>query len=148
MIKIEPTKIVRLFITPKTHIRSTRGDSICFRIPEEQMARKYPSLLKRKKLLEGYNNYKEELRQEALRIGFEMPTGNVWIKFYMPMPQSWSAKKKRQMNFEPKLSMPDLSNLIKAMEDSLLKQDNIIWDYRVSKYWYNSVKGFIEICYF
>ena len=66
-------------------------------------------------------------------------------KFYMPVPASWSKKKKARMNFEPKKSMPDLSNLIKAMEDSLLKQDNIIWDYRVSKYWYDSVKGFIEI---
>jgi Holliday junction resolvase RusA-like endonuclease len=63
----------------------------------------------------------------------------------MPMPQSWSKKKKARMNFAPKQSMPDLSNLIKAMEDSLLKQDNIIWDYRVSKYWYDSCKGYIEV---
>ena len=106
---------------------------------------KYPSLLKRKKQLERYNLYKEALRTEAARVGFEMPISNAWIKFYMPVPASWSKKKKARMNFEPKKSMPDLSNLIKAMEDSLLKQDNIIWDYRVSKYWYDGAKGFIEI---
>ncbi len=74
-----------------------------------------------------------------------MPISNAWIKFYCPVPTSWSKKKKARMNFEPKKSMPDLSNLIKAMEDSLLKQDSVIWDYRVSKFWYDGPKGFIEI---
>jgi len=143
-----PKKVVRLFITPQTHCRSTRGDAICFRIPEKTLIEKYPRLYKRKMQLEKYNKYKEEIRLEAARNNFEMPTDSVWIKFYFPVPASWSDKKKRQMNFEPKKSMPDLSNIIKAMEDSLMKQDNIIWDYRVSKYWYNSVKGFIEIIYF
>jgi len=109
---------------------------------------KYPRLYKRRLQLEKYNKYKEELKQEAQRIGFEMPHCNTWIKFFMPMPASWSKKKKARMNFEPKQSMPDLSNLIKAMEDSLLAQDNIIWDYRVSKYWYDSTKGFIEVVFY
>lgn len=140
-------KIVRMFITPQTHVRSTKGDAVCFRIPEEVSKVKYPSLYKRKMLLERYNKYKQDLREEAARVGFEMPCSGIHIKFYMPMPQSWSKKKKAKMNFEGKQSMPDLSNLIKAFEDSLLKQDNMIWDYRVSKYWYDSLKGFIEIVY-
>lgn len=140
-----PNKIVRLFITPSTHIRSTKGDGICFRIPEKILIVKYPRLYKRKMQLEKYNKYKDDLLIEAVRVGFEMPMSGIWIKFYMPMPQSWSKKKKAQMNFAPKQSMPDLSNLVKAFEDGLLKQDNAIWDYRVSKYWYDSIKGFIEI---
>ena len=97
--------------------------------------------------LEKYNKYKEALKIEAARVGFEMPMSGIWIKFYMPMPKSWSKKKRMRMNFEPKQSMPDLSNLIKAFEDGLLKQDNAIWDYRVSKYWYDGEKGYIEIEY-
>jgi Holliday junction resolvase RusA-like endonuclease len=65
----------------------------------------------------------------------------------MPMPKSWSRKKRVAQNFSPKMSMPDLSNLTKAFEDGLLKQDNAIWDYRVSKYWYAGEKGYIEIEY-
>ena len=141
------TKPIRLFITPQTHIRSTKGDALCFRIPEAILTQKYPNLLKRKNQLERYNKYKEALRAEASRVGFIMPMGGVWIKFYMPMPMSWSKKKKTRMNFEPKQSMPDLSNLIKAFEDGLFKQDNAIWDYRVSKYWYNGEKGYIEVSY-
>lgn len=140
------SEIIRLFITPQTHVRATKGDAICFRIPEKTLIEKYPRLYKRKMQLEKYNKYKAELRGEAARVGFVMPVGNAWIKFYMPMPQSWSKKKKLRMNFMPKQSMPDLSNLIKAMEDALLKQDNVIWDYRVSKYWYDSCKGYIEVC--
>lgn len=140
-------KIVRLFITPQTHVRSTRGDAVCFRIPEDVMKEKYPSLYKRRRQLDKYNTYKDELKIEAQRVGFEMPCYGIHIKFYMPMPASWSRKKKAKMNFEGKQSMPDLSNLVKAFEDGLLKQDNMIWDYRVSKYWYDSVKGFIEIVY-
>lgn len=146
MIVMDKNKVV-MFVTPQTHVRATKGDAICFRIPENTLIEKYPRLYKRKMQLEKYNKYKDELRIEATRIGFEMPVCNVWIKFFMPMPKSWSKKKRIQMNFEPKQSMPDLSNLIKAFEDSLLKQDNIIWDYRISKHWYDSVKGFIEITY-
>ena len=139
------TKPTRLLITPQTHVRSTKGDGICFRIPEATLIEKYPRLYKRRLQLEKYNQYKRELKAEAESVGFEMPVCRAWIKFYMPVPASWSKKKKARMSFEPKQSMPDLSNLIKAMEDGLLKQDNIIWDYRVSKYWYNGVNGFIEI---
>lgn len=138
---------IRLFITPQTHVRSTKGDAICFRIPEAVSKVKYPSVYKRKMQLEKYNKYKDDLRFEALRVGFEMPLSNIWIKFYMPMPKGWSNKKKTQMNFEPKKSMPDLDNLLKSFKDGLFKQDNAVWDYRVSKYWYNGEKGYIEIEY-
>lgn len=141
----EKQKVIRLFVTPQTHVRATKGDSICFRIPEEALKNKYTSLYKRKKQLEKYNAYKEELRTEAARMGFIMPLTGSWIKFYMPMPQSWSKKKRIRMNFEPKQSMPDLDNLIKAFKDSILKQDKAISDYRASKFWYNSIKGYIEI---
>lgn len=141
------TKTVRLFITPQTHVRSTRGDALCFRIPEKALIEKYPSLYKRKMQLEKYNKYKDALKLEALRVSFEIPLSNIWIKFYMPMPKGWSTKKRKAMNFEAKKSMPDLSNLTKAFEDGLLKQDNAIWDYRVSKYWYDGEKGYIEIEY-
>ncbi len=138
-------KIVRLLITPQTHVRSTQGDSKCFRIPEKVLLEKYPSLYKRKMQLEKYNKYKDALKIEALRQGFDIPKHSIWIKFYMPMPKSWSARKRTQMNFMPKLSTPDLDNLTKAFKDGLLKQDSSVWDYRVSKFWYDAERGFIEI---
>jgi Holliday junction resolvase RusA-like endonuclease len=95
--------------------------------------------------LEKYNKYKDALKIEASRVNFEMPLHGIWIKFYMPMPKSWSSKKRMRMNFEPKKSMPDLDNLLKAFKDSLFKQDNAVWDYRASKFWYDGEKGYIEV---
>lgn len=92
-----------------------------------------------------YFQYKQDLRKEARRQCFELPVKDVWIKFYIPMPPSWTKKKKRLMEFEPHQSRPDASNLHKAFEDSLKIQDMTVWDYRVSKFWYNSIKGYIEI---
>jgi Holliday junction resolvase RusA-like endonuclease len=138
-------KIVRLFITPRTHVRSTQKDRLCFQIPEETLINEYPNLYKRKLQIERYNVYKKELRMEADRIGFELPTDGAWIRFYIPMPRKWSKKKKAKMAFEPHKTRPDASNLHKAFEDSLKKQDMTIWDYRVSKFWYDSIKGYIEV---
>jgi Holliday junction resolvase RusA-like endonuclease len=138
-------KKTTLLITPSSHVRSTKGDALCFRIPEKVLENKYPNLLKRKKQLERYNNYKAAIKLEAERVGFKMPLSGSWLKFYMPMPKSWSKKKKARMNFEPKMTMPDLDNLIKAFKDSLFEQDNAVWDYRASKYWYDGEKGFIEV---
>ena len=46
---------------------------------------------------------------------------------------------------EPHHSRPDASNLHKAFEDALLAQDMIVYDYRVSKFWFNHTAGFIEV---
>lgn len=139
------TKRVRLYITPQTHVRTTQRDAICFRIPEADLIEKYPHLYKRKIRIERYIQYKRDLRIEAERVGFTLPTAGAWIKFFLPVPVSWSKKKKRKMNLEPHVSRPDASNLHKAFEDALIAQDMGVWDYRVSKFWYNSIKGFIEI---
>jgi Holliday junction resolvase RusA-like endonuclease len=143
---------IRLFITPQTSVRTTQKDAICFRIPEDVLQEKYPDLYKRKLRIVKYNDYKKELRKEATRVGLMFnetqtifPPAGAWIKFYIPVPVSWSKKKKRLHNFEPHQSKPDTSNLHKAFEDALLKEDKIVWDYRASAFWYNSIKGYIEI---
>lgn len=138
-------KVYRLMITPQTWVRSTQRDAVLFRIPEKILIEKYPHLYKRKVRLEKYSQYKRALAEEAERIGFILPTDEAWIKFYLPVPPSWRKKKKALMAFEPHQSRPDLSNLYKAFEDALKKEDMTIWDFRTSKYWYNAVNGFIEV---
>lgn len=108
------------------------------------MKEKYPKLYVRYRRYKRYEKYKEDLRQEANRVGFELPTDGAWIKFYKPMPKKWSKSKKRDMDFKPHQTRPDLSNLHKAFEDGLKTQDMTVYDYRVSKFWINGEKGFIE----
>ncbi len=50
--------------------------------------------------------------------------------FYMPIPASWSAKKKQRMVGKPHISKPDWSNLLKFIEDCctgiLFKDDSLV----------------------
>ena len=39
------------------------------------------------------------------------------VIFYMPMPASWSARKRQEMSGKPHISRPDFSNMLKFMED-------------------------------
>lgn len=67
----------------------------------------------------------------------------IGLVFYIPMPESWSVKKKDLMNGKPHQVKPDIDNLVKAFLDSLLEDDAAIWDVRATKYWGES--GLIQI---
>ena len=49
------------------------------------------------------------------------------IAFVMPMPKTWSKKKKAAMDGSPHQQVPDLDNLLKALMDAIHKQDCTIW---------------------
>jgi Holliday junction resolvase RusA-like endonuclease len=86
-----------------------------------------------------YWQYKDDIR----KLGVKLPESNFWVKFYIPMPSSWSNKKKAQYNLQPHQQRPDKDNLEKALYDAVLDEDCRIWDSRVSKYW--AYEGSIEI---
>ncbi len=66
----------------------------------------------------------------------ELPD-NVILKFYMPMPKSWSNKKRDTMHGTPHQQKPDWDNLAKAVCDALKKDDQTIWKCQTSKVWTN-----------
>ena len=57
------------------------------------------------------------------------------ICFILPMPESWSKKKKEQYNFTPHKSRPDRDNLLKAVQDASGLEDGHFWDGRTTKLW-------------
>lgn len=67
--------------------------------------------------------------------GMEIPLAGVHIVFIMPMPASWSIKKRRAMDGNPHQQTPDLDNMVKAVADSLHKDDSHIYDIRATKLW-------------
>ena len=137
------TKTIILNITPQTHVRTTQGDRIFFRIPRENLR---PSGLKRLLRIERYNKYKIDLLAEAKRHGFVMPYQGLSIKFMIPVPKSWSKKKKRQHHMMLHCNKPDLSNILKAVEDSLCQEDKYIAHYgEIAKYWVDFEVGWIEL---
>lgn len=141
----EKIRTYRLFITPQTWVGDRQTYKWAWTYALEDLKEAYPEAYKYRMRREKYKNYKISLREEAERVGFVIPDHGIWIKFYIPMPKTWSNKKKLRMDFQPHQSKPDASNLHKAFEDALKQQDMTIWDYRVSKFWYSSIKGYIEV---
>jgi len=133
---------VTLNITPQTHVRATQGDSIFFRIPREKLR---PSGLKRLMRLERYNKYKIDLASEAKRKLFTMPPIGASVTFVIPVPRSWSKKKKKLYHGRFHQSKPDIDNLQKAFLDSLMKEDKQIAHLEVQKRWVDFELGWIEI---
>jgi len=110
----------RFNITPIPKPRMTHADR---RIPRPPVTR--------------YWAFKDELNILAKQDGFELPDA-FEVTFYLPMPKSWSKKKKAAMQGQPHQQVPDLDNLEKALLDSLLPGDDSgvwrklsqkIWDY-------------------
>lgn len=69
--------------------------------------------------------------------------GAVWFEFYVPMPRSWSRKKRLEMCGKAHTQRPDIDNFIKAMLDAMYVDDSGVWLCGGGKYW--SEKGRVEI---
>lgn len=87
-----------------------------------------------KKRVLDYFEYKDELRWQA--GDFELPESGYHVIFVLPMPRSWSAKKKTAMDGKPHQQTPDKDNLEKALLDALCNNgDSYVWDGRPTKVW-------------
>lgn len=135
-------KFHRFNLTPQTHVRATQGDRIFFRIPRDKLR---PAGLKRLLRLERYNNYKIALGALAKEQHFVLPPQGAWVRFYIPLPRSWSQKKKDRYHGTLHQSTPDVDNLLKAAGDSLFSQDKHIAHIQVSKHWVDFPEGWIEV---
>jgi Holliday junction resolvase RusA-like endonuclease len=57
------------------------------------------------------------------------------IFFFLPMPESWSKKKKEAMRGLPHRQKPDIDNLCKALFDSVFDDDCHIAAIQLYKHW-------------
>lgn len=134
---------VTLMIKPQTHVRSTQGDAILFRIPEAQL--RAPGL-KRKTRLVKYNNYKNDLVDEAIEHNFSIPNDPFHVIFFIPFNKTARKHFRLDNNMRPHRVKPDVDNLYKAFSDALKKdKDQVIWDARMTKVWIDHPTGYIQI---
>lgn len=134
---------VTLMIKPQTHVRSTQGDAILFRIPEAQL--RAPGL-KRKMRLVKYNNYKNDLVDEAIDCNFAIPDESFHVIFFMPFNKTARKHFRLDNNMRPHRVKPDVDNLYKAFSDALKKdRDQVIWDARMTKVWIDHPTGYIQV---
>ena len=86
-----------------------------------------------------YRAFADEVRLHNVVI---QESGN-HVVFHMPMPKSWSKKKKLEMIGMPHQQKPDWDNLAKALCDAVHSDDSFIFDFRATKLW--AEKGAIEV---
>lgn len=119
-VTMRPT--IQIPVAPVAKPRMTRSDKWKTR----------PAVLK-------YRQFKDDLRVNVK--GTLEPRFSVI--FLVPMPVSWSEKKKAAMYRMPHQQRPDVDNYLKGLMDALCVEDSHVYDVRSQKYWdYN---GSIEL---
>jgi len=96
----------------------------------------HPDPAKRKRApVEQYHQFKTLLTLQANLQRFKL--GNYFeVVFFIPMPDSWSDKKKEKNNGMPCESKPDVDNLVKSLMDTLKKDgDAGVWKVTSEKRW-------------
>lgn len=72
---------------------------------------------------------------EVRAAGVEIPESGAHLVFVLPMPKSWSKKKRAAMNGKPHQQKPDVDNLLKAVLDAVHSDDAHIWSISAAKLW-------------
>ena len=112
---------IKIDIDPIGKPRMTRSD----RWTDKEKGVGRPSVLR-------YFNWQDELR---LRLpNYEVPA-ELTIVFALPMPRSYSKKKRASLLGLPHQEKPDIDNLVKAFLDTLCKEDSYVWRVDASKVW-------------
>ena len=57
----------------------------------------------------------------------DVPMSGATIRFELPMPPSWSKKKREAMNGQPHQQKPDIDNMLKALLDAVYHDDSVVW---------------------
>ena len=82
-----------------------------------------------------YHLFCHALKYRAEEHGYKV-TDTLSLTFVIPMPTSWSKKKRLAMVGQPHQTKPDLDNLIKAFKDALCEDDSFVHTYeKITKVW-------------
>ena len=117
-----------------------------FKYPKKGLAKprmtKSDSWKKRPVVLR-YWDYKDDIIKWAKENDFTLEE-EVCAVFNIPMPKSWSKKKKKEMINTNHKQKPDIDNLVKGLMDALLKEDSHVHTVFARKVW--TEEGSIIFC--
>jgi Holliday junction resolvase RusA-like endonuclease len=108
-------------------------------VPKPRMTQRDKWLNPRRPAVQKYYDFKMQCLLEKVFL----PEDDAHVIFVLPMPKSWRKKKKADLEGKRHKQRPDLSNLLKALEDALYLDDSKISDIRATKVW--GYMGKIEI---
>lgn len=95
---------------------------------------------------ERYQRYNVWKKHVSTLVG-SIPEDVVGVHMIVmiPMPASWSKKKRLQKVGTYHDQKPDLDNVLKGFMDATLGEDKMVAEVMISKYW--GVAGYIEYCW-
>ena len=85
-------------------------------------------------ITQRYWDYKAYMNLIAQRYRFK-PSNQLLMHFYVPMPISWSKKKRGDMLGRPHQSKPDIDNFIKGVLDAFFEDDSKVYEVWGRKMW-------------
>lgn len=97
------------------------------RMTKSDKWKKRPSVMK-------YFAFRDQIVIGANKMGFKLGD-TLEAVFFVPMPDSWSEKKKLRMNGFPCKHIPDNDNYIKAFLDAMSCNDGNVWHNDCKKVW-------------
>ena len=105
----------------------------------------------KRQIVKDYFAFRDTVKQEIerlLALQNNDDKNKSWeeldIVFFIPMPISWSKKKRSEMAGTPHKQRPDLDNYIKGLLDALLEEDCKVWRVSARKIWVDT-EGCITI---
>lgn len=90
--------------------------------------------------VQRYRAFRTEV---ALRKVWAPTPGDI-VVFLMPIPKSWSKRKKESLNGMPHEQVPDIDNLEKALLDACYTNDAHIWNLIPFKFWSDTPGIYME----
>lgn len=90
---------------------------------------------KKRKCVTEYFAFRNLFMVQARKQGFKQLPEILNVCFILPMPESWSQKKKNANLFMPHRQRPDRDNLLKGIMDAFKVDDGYCWDGRTLKLW-------------
>jgi Holliday junction resolvase RusA-like endonuclease len=85
---------------------------------------------KKRKVVTSYFAYKNSLRLLANQYQYTL-TSSLSLIFCLPIPDSYSKKKKKELLHQGVTVKPDLDNLIKGYKDALCENDSFVYRYEL-----------------
>lgn len=98
-------------------------------VPKPRMTR--ADKWKKRKCVQRYWDFKDKVRESGLTI----PECGSHVTFLIPMPASWSKKKRKELAGTRHQSRPDVDNLMKGLMDAIFDEDAHIWNTEITKVW-------------
>ena len=107
------------------------------RMTQRDVWKKRPCILRYHAFRDALKPYRE----------FFAHNDQLYMEFHIPMPKTWSKKKKLEMIRQGHQSRPDIDNLVKGVLDSLKDEDKSIFHIVAKKFWNDKGSIYIEGIY-